>query len=133
LPKRWAGHGFWKAGWFGTCEAVSIWLFIASFVSNPSWEAQDAKAPSCIATTSDRITLDICGETATERGLNAFEDHALRLLALRTLERPQIISRLVALDSREQHRRGATANVRAQVDRKRIKPKQTVRQDFDNV
>jgi hypothetical protein len=27
----------------------------------------------------------------------------------------------------------ATANVRAQVDRKRIKPKQTVRQDFDNV
>ena len=27
----------------------------------------------------------------------------------------------------------ATGNVRAQVDRKRIKPKQTVRQDFDNV
>ena len=27
----------------------------------------------------------------------------------------------------------ATANVRAQVNRKRIKPKQTVRQDFDNV
>jgi len=35
------------------------------------------------------------------------------------------------MKQREQAQR--TANVRAQVDRKRIKPKQTVRQDFDNV
>jgi hypothetical protein len=36
-------------------------------------------------------------------GLHVFEDPTFRLLAFRALECPQVISRLVRLDAREQH------------------------------
>jgi hypothetical protein len=80
---------------------------LASFVSTPSQEVRHAKVPSCIATTSDRITRNTYDEAATEGGLHVFEDPASRLLAMRALERSQVMSRLVRLDAREPHRGAA--------------------------
>jgi hypothetical protein len=52
---------------------------------------------------------------------------------LRTTSGPSC-GTVVGLGSAMKRRKcSATANVQAQVNRKRIKPKQTVRQDLDNV